>query len=681
MLSLTDPLSTIKGLGPATNKKLAKLKIYTIQDLLLHFPYRYEDFSQVTPIKNLTANNKATIQGKIQTITTRHIWRSHLSITQALISDQSGTIKSVWFNQPYLSNSLKQGDTIVLSGWLKQSKYGLQLEQPSYDKLNNDNLHTARLVPYYHLTSGLNHHLLRQLMAKIKPAAEQLTDWLPEEIIKKFKLPNFKTVVRYLHWPNQNSEIIQGRQRLVFNEFYLINLQNQLLKIKRSQQTAPIITFRPETKNFVDNLPYHLTADQKIAAWEIIKDLGRAQPMFRLLQGDVGSGKTVVAGLAALNCALNNWQTALLAPTEVLAIQHFDTLNKLLADFKIKLALLTQGKSLINNQNINKIQLKKLLALNKIDIIIGTQALLQPTVKIPKLGLVIVDEQHRFGVEQRQYLTAVKNKITPHFLSLSATPIPRSLALALYGNLELSLIKTRPAGRQPVITRLLTGSQRNLAYNLTKQEIKKGHKVFIICPLIDENDNEDTKAVLQEHARLQKEIFPQIKLGLLHGKLNSAKKQQALTDFKNGTTPILVCTSVIEVGVDIPDATVMIIEGAERFGLAQLHQFRGRIGRANLPSYCLLITDNTNDNERLSAMTKYSNGFALAEFDLKTRGPGSLTGRIQSGFNKIKYWDLVNSQIIKTIQQATAYTLSLDSSLNAWPKLKNKVMAEEIHPE
>ncbi len=682
MDNLKKPLNELKGIGPAIINKLHKLNLYTIKDLLYHWPTRYEDFSKISPIKSLKTSNKATIQGKIQTIKTRRLWPKKLTITEALIKDDSGTLKAVWFNQPYLGKTLKPGQVVYLSGRLKPSRYGVQMEQPNYDLDNHNGLHTSRLLPYYPLSNGLTHHFFRKILNQAKPHLSNIKDWLPDEIKKQFQLPNQKETIKQLHWPTNLDTLKSARRRLVFEELYLIALTSRLSRLKKDAKTAPVMPFHPSIKNFVSQLPYQLTDDQRVAAWEIIKDLNRSQPMFRLLQGDVGSGKTVVAGLAALNCFLNGYQTVLLAPTEVLAVQHFNTLRTLLADFKITIGLLTQGQNrLMNESKTSKDKIKKLLAKAKINIIIGTHALLQPNLIWPKLGLIIVDEQHRFGVAQRQTLTInPKGNLSPHFLSLTATPIPRSLGLALYGDLDISLIKNLPPGRPKIITRIITPKLKPQAYQLIKKEVALGHKVFIICPLVEESEVLDAAAVTEEHSKLQKEIFPDIKLGLLHGRLNSSDKQKALLDFKNGLKPILVATSVVEVGLDISDATVIAIQNAERFGLAQLHQLRGRVGRSNLPSHCFLMTEDEK-NSRLTAMVKYTSGFDLAEFDLKTRGPGNLLGTTQSGLFKLKYWELANSEIINSARQAAALTVKLDSSLQIWSELKNKINEQDVHLE
>jgi len=392
---------------------------------------------------------------------------------------------------------------------------------------------------------------------------------------------------------------------------------------------------------------------------------------------------TVVAGLACFNCIKTNLQAAILAPTEILAQQHWHTITNLLKPHKITCALLTRGQSATSDTaSTTASRVKQRLKSGEIDLVIGTHALLQSDVDFKKLGLVVIDEQHRFGVEQRQAIIANRQS-APHLLSMTATPIPRSLALTLYGDLDISFIKTMPLGRQPITTKLIKPGERASAYNLIRQEINKGNRVFIICPLIEESDTLGVKAVTTEQARLQQEIFPGIKIGLLHGKLKGQEKTKVMADFKNGRSPILVSTSIVEVGVDVPEATTMVIEGAERFGLAQLHQFRGRVGRSERPSYCLLMTDSTTPRglERLQAMTKFQSGFDLAEFDLDHRGPGDLLGEVQSGWLKLRFAELANTELLKTVREAGKLLMAMDNTLKHWPTLQAKVSQESFHPE
>lgn len=683
MLSLESKLTEIKGVGPTLNKQLGNLGLATVYDLLSHFPNRYEDFSTFVNINKLKVGERVTLRGKIQLINTRRSWKRRLTITEALIKDNTGSIKAVWFNQPYLANTIKPGSEVMLAGVLSAGNYGLQLEHPIIETATRSGIHTGRLVPIYPTNSQLTQKLIRNLIAQALPLTQAISDWLPTEITKKFNLPKLGIAIHNLHYPGSVQELKLARQRVTFDELFIIHLKNILARKNLEKYKSQIIPFANSTKELVSSLPWLLTNDQRQAAWEIIKDLGKSRPMYRLLQGDVGSGKTVVAGLACFNAVQAGLQTALLAPTEILAEQHWQTLTKILAPWSTTIGLLTSTHHQTNNQkNTSARELKEKIASGSVNLIIGTHALLQADIKFNNLALVVIDEQHRFGVEQRKAL--INNKsLAPHLLSMTATPIPRSLALTLYGDLDISIIKNLPAGRQPITTKIIDPAGRQAAYNFIKQEIDKGNRAFIICPLIEESDHLGVKAATTEYDRLQKEIFPGIKIGLLHGKLKSVEKNKVMVNFKNGQTPILVSTSVVEVGVDVPEATVIVIEGAERFGLAQLHQFRGRVGRSELPSYCLLMTDTATPRglERLQAMTKFSNGFDLAEFDLNSRGPGDLLGQAQSGFLKLKFAELANAELLKMVREAAKLLISLDISLKRWPQILAKARQDSFHPE
>ncbi|MFH1111815.1 MAG: ATP-dependent DNA helicase RecG [Patescibacteria group bacterium] len=691
MFNLDSPLSQVPGIGPATLKKLAKLELKTCSNLLWHLPSRYDDFSNIILIKSIKVGEKVTIRGKIQLIQNRRSWQRHLSVTEAIVSDNTGSIKCVWFNQPYLTQTLKSGQTILLAGIMKQSNYGWQIEQPAYELASTHPLHTGRLVPYYPLTQGLTSHILRQLIARVLPLTQTLPDWLPETIYKQYQLLKLNQALSSIHFPNNYQELYQARSRLAFNELFLLRLQAKLAHLNYAQTKAKIIPFSTATKKFVEQLPWPLTQDQRKITWQIIKDLSKTEPMNRLLQGDVGSGKTVVAGIAALNVILAGGQVVLLAPTEILAEQHFSTLASLFKKWPIVLGLLTHSHQAVYSfATINRLakkttltEIKKQLTENKINFLIGTHAILSKTIKVPKLNLLIVDEQHRFGVEQRQTLTIKNTNTVPHFLSLSATPIPRSLALTIYGDLNISLLKQMPSGRKPITTKIISPAEREQAYVLIKKEIKSGNRVFIICPLIDESDFLGVKAATTEKARLNQEIFPDIAIGLLHGKMSGKTKSEVMQNFKSSKTPILVATSVVEVGVDVPEATVMIIEGAERFGLAQLHQLRGRVGRSDRPSFCLLFADSENakSNKRLEALMNFQSGFDLAEQDLKLRGPGDLMGITQAGWPALKIASLANSELLEKVRNATNQLLQNDPKLEYNPLLKQKVQNINFHPE
>jgi len=603
-------------------------------------------------------------------------------LTEALISDESDTIKIIWFNQPFLTRTLKVGDRISLAGRVSENHGQLAMISPLYEKVYSEDLiHTKGLVPNYHLTADLSQKQIRSLIKQVILFAKNVPDWLPSEIKKRLALLDLSAAIQKIHFPKNTNDVILAQKRLGFTELFLRQLKAQLIKRQLRSRRAPLIKFQKQaTQDFVGSLPFTLTDAQKKAAWEILQDLEKTAPMSRLLEGDVGSGKTLVAVMAILNVALNKKQSALMVPTEILAEQHFKSLQKLLKNYNFQIELLTHSHKPKN--------------IERADIIIGTQALIQETVKFNNLALVIVDEQHRFGVKQRQKLldfnadNKKSGQETPHFLSMTATPIPRSLALAIYGDLDISLIDKMPANRKKIITKLITEEKRPAAYNFIRTQINNGHQAFVVCPLIDESDKLGVKSVKKEHERLDKEIFPELKVGLLHGKLKAKEKEAIMADFVAGKIQILVSTSVIEVGVDVPNATLMIIEGAERFGLATLHQFRGRVGRSNYQSYCFLFPSSEElSNEktitRLEAMTKYSDGFSLAKIDLKLRGAGEIYGFYQSGFPELQIASLFDFDNIKKAQAEASALVTSDPDLKKYPLLKSKLgeWEDKIHLE
>ncbi|OGY41778.1 MAG: ATP-dependent DNA helicase RecG [Candidatus Buchananbacteria bacterium RBG_13_36_9] len=684
MYTLETPIENLTRVGKATSGRLRRLGLNTVNDLLYYFPFRYEDYSQVVVIKDLLPSQTVTIKGKIVLIENRRSHRKRMTITEALIEDDTGSIKVVWFNQPFLIKYLKSGDEIFIAGTTEINNLSLQFTSPAYEKITGgDSLNTAKIVPVYSLTSNLTQKQLRFLIKVALESVNMIKEWLPLEIIKKNNLANFNFALTQIHFPNDFKVLGQARLRLKFNELFLIALQNQFLRKFLMQNPAPAIKFQEEKiKEFVSTLPYLLTADQKKAAWQILLDLDKETPMNRLLEGDVGSGKTIVAALAILNVALNGYQAVLMAPTEILARQHYNSLLNFFKDFKIKIALLTHSEKIVNHaENLSKKEVLEQIKNGEINLIIGTHALIQDEVEYKKLGLIIVDEQHRFGVEQRKKLKQKnKGQKLPHFLSMTATPIPRSLALILYGDLDLSIIKEMPKGRKKIITKLIPENSRWQAYQFIREEIKKGRQVFVICPLIDPSDKLGVKSVTEEFKKLDKEVFPDLKIGLLHGKLKAKEKEVIMRDFKANKIKILVSTSVIEVGIDIPNATIMMIEGADRFGLAQLHQFRGRVGRGEHQSYCFLFTDNFNDKtqERLQALVNSSDGFALAEYDLKFRGPGEVYGTRQSGLPDLKIASLNDLELINLTKKEAQEFLE-KNNLADFPLLQNKLEQAQIN--
>ncbi len=676
-MELNTPINAINRVGKTTAAKLKHLGILTVEDLLFYAPFRYDDFSQTTPIDQLTTGGRANIVGEIELINNKRSHRRHLAITEALVSDSSGAVRAVWFNQPFLVKNLKVGDRVSLSGKVEEEYGQATLVSPVYEKLSDSSLggglHTQGLVPNYSLTANLTQKQIRFLISQVIDLAKNLVDWLPTEIKQANNLPDLSRAVYTIHFPKSLAEAEAAKRRLAFNELLRLQLRAQISRLGLKQLSAtPVIFQEAATKDLVDSLPFKLTADQKRAAWEIIKDIGQSQAMTRLLEGDVGSGKTVVAMLAMANVAWNNCQSALLVPTEVLARQHFNSLSKLLSKTGLSIGLITRTDKKIN-QAVEKKITADYIAQNA-DIIIGTHALIQEKINFKNLALAVVDEQHRFGVEQRKALLK-KNQPVPHLLSMTATPIPRSLALALYDDLSLSIIKEQPSGRQPVITKIFVEDERSKAYEFIRQEVGRGRQAFVICPLIEESDKLGAKSATAEYGRLKRDVFPELKLGLLHGKLKAGDKEKVFQEFVGGAVDILVATAVVEVGIDVPNATVMMIESAERFGLAQLHQYRGRVGRGEHQSYCLLAEAEAapKAKERLEAMLKYNNGFDLAKADLEFRGPGEVYGTLQKGFEELKIASLFDFALMSQAKEASKQLLAESPDLANFPLLKEKL--------
>lgn len=683
MINLETPIKELYRVGKVTAKRLGKLGISTAKDLLFYFPFRYDDFSNICPINQLILGNTYTIKGRIELIKNIRSPRKRMFITEALISDQTGKIKSIWFNQPYLTKNLLTGTEIFLSGKLEIYNYSKHFNNPVYEivKEGLDQTHTARIVPIYSLTSNLTQKQIRFLTKLALPLANQIPDWLPQSIKEKYNFINLNQALSHIHFPDNLAKLNQARERLKFDELFLIQLQIQSLRNELEKNKAPQIIFqKEETKKLVDSLPFTLTADQKKTAWQILQDTQKIRPMNRLVEGDVGSGKTIVAVIAMFNAVLSGFQSVYMAPTEILAKQHFNNISQLLKNSKINVGLLTRSDWRMNStEKTTKKDLINQIKKGAVDLIIGTHALIQEKIKFNKLGLAIIDEQHRFGVEQRKLLkekSCSKNFI-PHLLSMTATPIPRSLALTLYGDLDLSIISQMPKGRKKIITKIVGSLNRPKAYNFVLEEIKKGRQVFVICPLIDPSDKLGVKSVTEEYERLKNKIFPKLNIAMLHGKLKSAEKEEIMQKFLAKKTDLLVSTSVIEVGIDVPNATIMMIEGAERFGLAQLHQFRGRVGRGEQQSYCLLFPtdDSLATISRLKALENCQNGFELAQKDLELRGPGEIYGTKQSGLPELKIASLTDYKTITIAQEEAKMLLAEDPELHQYPLLKNKIEA------
>ena len=682
-----------KYFGPAVIKKLEKLKIKTVRDLLYHFPSRYDDFSNFTPISEIKPRTQLSARGVILTAKNTRIFRRNMVLTEIVVEDDTGAIKSVWFNQPYLINQFRPGRFINISGKVVTNKGRLCFSNPAYEiveyekiERKKESLHTGRLVPVYPETSGLTSRWLRFAMKPMLKLSSQLPDVIPDEIRKTYRLPNLANALSQIHFPDKIEDAKLARKRFAFEELFVLQLFTGFERLKLRQKTAPMIKFdETAVKKFVESLPYKLTDDQKKVSWQIIKDIGEAKPMNRLLEGDVGSGKTIVAAMAAYLTALNGCQTALMAPTEILSRQHFEKISLLFKNFGIGVGLLTSGEAKTAERKTSKKEFLKKVENGEVPIVIGTHSLIQKNVIFKNLALIIIDEQHRFGVNQRATIADHHKESIPHLLSMSATPIPRTLGLTIWGDLDLSLIKEMPIGRKNIITKIVPPEKRDWAYEFIKNEIKKGRQAFIVCPLIEESEKLETKAAKKEYERLKTEIFPHLKIGLLHGRMKAKEKEKIMSEFLNGDLNILVATSVVEVGIDVPNTTVMMIEGADRFGLASLYQFRGRVGRSGHQSYCLLLTDSAlaSVNDRLKAIESAKNGFELAERDLELRGPGDFAGVRQSGLPDLAMASLTDLKLIEETREAAKQILNTDPMLKNYPLLASRLseFRNRIHLE
>ena len=708
------PVSKLTGIGQYYSYKLKRLEINTLEDLIYHFPFRYDDFSKIGQIREVTPGEKTSIQGvvwQIKNIRTR----SGKFVTVATVADQSGTIEVIWFNQPYLTKSIKPGSQISLSGKVELEGHKYKLIAPQYEILRGvgeigvigeqsqaidspATLHTGRLVPIYPKTEGVSSKWLRAKIAKILPQyLKKQEDFLPREIAERQNLITLRSALSKIHFPKSYDDAVNARERLSFDELFLIQFISAARKKSwKEERVAPQMKIvKEKITDFVKNLPFKLTSAQIRAIKEILVDLSRQIPANRLLEGDVGSGKTVVAAAACFVAFDNGFDALVAAPTEILAFQHQETLQQTLSKYRINVGIWTGSKKIKGN------------------ITCGTHALLSTFKASHPVGLVIVDEQHRFGVAQRAKLFLNQSeKLTPHLLTMTATPIPRTLALTLYGDLDLSVLDEMPPGRQKIATFVVPNFKRKDAYKFIEKQIADGRQAFIITPFVEPSETMQTvKAATQEFSKL-KNIFSHptpshlrgsedlildqvendkgsslhqladrtIHLGLLHGRLKSKDKEKVINDFKSNKINILVTTPVVEVGIDVPNATIMMIESAERFGLAQLHQLRGRVGRGKHKSYCLLFTDSNAPNsiKRLKSMEKIYVGFELAEIDLAMRGPGEIFGLKQSGFINLKLADITDQAAVARAQKEAKNLVVKDPDLKKYPLLKQKIENREL---
>ena len=724
-MNLATSLDQIKGVGPKTAAELRQAGLETVSDILLFLPRKHEDFTNVTPIAELQPG-KVTIRARCQQISTRPVRRG-LRLTTAVLADDTSKLNAIWFNQPYRTQQLGDSDEwFYFSGEFEYNYGRYQLTNPTAELAKELPVQADRLLPVYHAVRGLKSQTVRKILEQLRPLMSVLPETLPPSVVQSERLLDRAAAISAMHFPRNEREVEQARQRLAFEELFELVLASQLNKIDNQKLAGFAIPFEKSVvQDFVKKLPFALTNAQRRAAWDILQDFENARPMNRLLQGDVGSGKTVVAGLAARQAASAGYQTAFMAPTEILARQHAQTLAKLLEPFGVTVGLLigsVKGKA--------RQTLYQQIASGAVDVVVGTHALIQNKVEFHRLGFVIIDEQHRFGVEQRQKLLmkvkderleagvldtlsepmtivagssreterAVPGSLArhggeesvsstpsdtkkpsvaaamPHLLAMTATPIPRSLALTVYGELDVSVLDEQPRGRRPILTKIISPPSRDTAYTAIDQQIAQGRQVYVVCSLIADSDSSDRKSVEAEYKRLKNSIFGHRRIAMLHGKMAASEKDQIMQAFKDQRYDILVSTTVIEVGVDVPNATIMMIEDADQFGLAQLHQLRGRVGRGRYQSFCyLMMSTNNKPSQRLREIEQSNDGFHLAEVDMSLRGPGEIYGRMQHGALNLQIATLADTQLIARAQKAAKRFIDSGESLSKYPALEARV--------
>ena len=724
MIQFSTPLIELKNTKRFL-PKLKKLGIETVKDLLWHFPFRYEDFSNIVAIKDLKIGQYATVQGVIQSIKMRRTWKRRMFIIEALIGDDTGSIRAVWFNQRFLIMMLKKNSRLNLAGKITEApEGGLVMSHPvfeilTYKKEKEGLSHTGRVVPIYPETKGLTSKGIRFLIKPLIDNMEEIEDFLPKEIIEKQNIFNINKAIQLVHFPEKIEEAKEAKKRFAFEDLFFLQLNNLRQRMKLAQEMAYSSELSvDEIKELLSEIPFELTYSQKKSLWEILQDLKKPHPMSRLLQGDVGSGKTIVAILAALVLAkgskpavaeaMAGKQSAFMAPTEVLAKQHYETFKKFFKKFDKGIGLITGSMAKVFygdglESDIKKNDLIKKIENSEIKIVFGTHALIQKYVKFKDLALVIIDEQHRFGVRQRsELLKNQSSEAVPHLLSMSATPIPRTLSLTVFSDLDLSIIDELPKGRKEIITKIVAPINRDKAYAFIRGQVKKGRQVFVICPRIEPTNEfleglpvpvvkrrnvlwENAKMVKEEYEKLSQKVFPDLRVGMMHGKMKAKEKNEAMKNFNEHKTDILVATSVIEVGVDVPNASIMMIEDADKFGLAQLYQFRGRVGRGEYQSFCFLFTESgsKSTHHRLRSLIEAKNGFELAEKDLAIRGPGEFLGEEQTGIPDLAMKAVRNPELVKSSREAAEDVLKNDPELEKYPLLKKRLESfqQEVHLE
>lgn len=671
-INLASNIGSVVGVGPKMESKLNKLGVFCVRDLFFNFPRRYLDFTKVTKIADLSQNSEPfTIRGSILAISNKKTRRRGFTVTEAMIVDESGSLKVVWFNQPYLAKMLREGSNVILNGKVSYDGFsgGFVMESPI-------RTNRPQIIPVYSEVAGISSFFITKLVSSLKGLVGGIEEWMPDTILNpKFEIRNsndqnssllpIQEAILSIHFPQNSAMLEAARRRFAFDELFFISLRASLAKIQNLKlQSQSIQIDQKKIDEFIEKLPFELTGDQKKATEAILFDMTKNVPMNRLLNGDVGSGKTVVAAITAKAVMLAGQKTILMVPTSILAVQHYELFKKLF------------GEKFVGTVTASKKEN------TEAPILIGTHALLHMAKKLDNLGLVIVDEQHRFGVAQRAAVHELNNgDVKPHFLSMTATPIPRTLRLALFGDLDISVIAEKPANRKEIKTRFVQAINRDKAYEFIREHLKRGLQAFVICPLIESTNNgeqgqstlfeEDRKSVLSEYEKL-KALFPEFEIGMLHGKMKVKEKEEIMARFVQNEIKMLVSTSVVEVGVDVPNATIMMIEDAERFGLSQLHQFRGRVGRGEQQSFCFLFSNSQSEKsiERLRGIEAINDGFKLAELDLEMRGAGAIFGTEQSGILDLKMASLSDSELI---EQASTAAKAIAPEISHYPRILEKI--------
>jgi ATP-dependent DNA helicase RecG len=663
------PLTELKGIGPAVAKKFAVLGLATVGDLIDYYPRRYEDYSVLTPIAHIKPGT-VTIKAVIKQAKGRYVRRG-MHVTEAVASDESGSVRIIWFNQPYRESALKHDQEYFISGTFELSHQRLSIINPSVELVSDMPVNTARIVPVYRETKGLTSRQIRAAISQVLPVIEALPETIPQWLVKQGKFYSRAEAIRNMHFPESSETLLEAKRRLGFEEVFQLTLAALSNKYELMTEQAPPVPFNETVaKEFVSHMPFQLTNAQRKVVWSIYQDMQKSQPMNRLVEGDVGSGKTVVAAMAAVMVLHHGHQVALMAPTELLARQHAETLQKLLMPlgYGEQVGLLVGGMTAAQKKSAHEH-----IKAGDIRFMVGTNALIQDKVDMHSLELIVIDEQHRFGVEQRKALQSKAGHM-PHVLSLTATPIPRSLALTLYGELDVSVLDTKPPGRSEIITKIVSPNSRAQLYADIDAELQNGRQMFVVCPLISESTEISATSAEEMFELLSKKYFKHRRVGLLHGKMKPAEKNDIMQQFVDHQLDILVSTTVIEVGVDVPNASIMLIEGAERFGLAQIHQLRGRVGRGQHQGYCyLMMSDSKAPSRRLRALESSSDGFRLAELDLELRGPGAIYGTMQHGQLDLRVAKLTDTKLIAEARASAQTFIDKHENLVQYPYLQQRV--------